>query len=423
MSALEDLFDEFLPEAPPVKKTISIPLGKLIKPTPRMNSELNLVEEPGNTLPSLPGDSDEVIRLKDYILESDFAGYRSRLALITLDDSRESNFLLASLLTTCYENQIAEGAHETLSHWDEEVPFAEGGESTYGTLTRCLLISVIEPDVLRWLFRLHETQTFYTYARRLLAPQFMNYNALMGYAITRLVDTYGTQDLEELYALVEDATTLGCESMVNALKEYLSAQVLAPVERSAWILPSEELRDWRDRVYEIDAAFESVDDPERLRLLREDEELARICGPSNGPLELSYSMSETCYDMGCCRMLTCTCYINCDEEEADDDTVIGEGDRAWFSGKCEQCLSEIPRYWYAARRPGLRRSWKNNFCSRDCMLISVDAKRESVMGSFEAEGDEDRDEYDETYELQAKINEKMDELTRVGVYDRVEDEE
>ena len=102
-------------------------------------------------------------------------------------------------------------------------------------------------------------------------------------------------------------------------------------------------------------------------LLRKDEKIFRIFGPTNpvyGQVIIDPENDSAKY--GGCRMLTCIEFENEDEfgiiDEENPYTNI-----EWFTGNCEYCHKKIAKKIYALRRPLTFGGWKGTFCSFKCL--------------------------------------------------------
>ena len=99
--------------------------------------------------------------------------------------------------------------------------------------------------------------------------------------------------------------------------------------------------------------------------------LFRVLGPLNLSRGSGPDISGKCGKYGC-RMMTCVCYPNNDEEfESDEEFGFDQGHREdsteWFTGACWACDSRIPRACYALRRPMANGGWRGTYCSVSCV--------------------------------------------------------
>lgn len=152
-------------------------------------------------------------------------------------------------------------------------------------------------------------------------------------------------------------------------------------------------------------------DPSSVVSVQEEQspDLFRVLGPLNK--FLASTESENNPDGRCgkygCRMLTCMCFPDIDEEFEEDDEFgydRGEEDNstAWFKGVCMTCDTRIPRACYAVRRPVQSGGWKNTYCSFQCL-----------------ERDTGEDKLTLVEESIVRI--AREQLVSIGVYDREDD--
>jgi len=89
----------------------------------------------------------------------------------------------------------------------------------------------------------------------------------------------------------------------------------------------------------------------------------RVWGPPNAIKEVNCPTGGGA--MGPCRMLSCNCRNDDEEEESDlDDST------AWFTKSCDNCLIHIPNLCYAIRFPVTDGGWIGCYCSFKCMISS-----------------------------------------------------
>jgi hypothetical protein len=91
----------------------------------------------------------------------------------------------------------------------------------------------------------------------------------------------------------------------------------------------------------------------------------RLWGPANGYPEKNCLTAGQ--KLGPCRMLSCNCCIDLDEEE-DYDPYSAPDPTNWFVKQCENCEREIANVSYAVRFPVTGGGWIGCYCSFKCML-------------------------------------------------------
>jgi hypothetical protein len=67
---------------------------------------------------------------------------------------------------------------------------------------------------------------------------------------------------------------------------------------------------------------------------------------------------------GGCRMLTCRCIVEYDDDEDEDTDVSPDG---WFTGNCDRCTKIIRDLSHALRFPLATGGWVGCYCSEDCI--------------------------------------------------------
>lgn len=102
----------------------------------------------------------------------------------------------------------------------------------------------------------------------------------------------------------------------------------------------------------------------KILVLVTDSEIGRCLGPLNPKLDLLDHENDdyVCAVFGC-RMLTCNCLNNIDEDEDDPE-------EDWFRGLCDRCHMHIESPSHATRIPLTSGSWRGCFCSTgsfDCI--------------------------------------------------------
>ena len=100
-----------------------------------------------------------------------------------------------------------------------------------------------------------------------------------------------------------------------------------------------------------------IDDPDMvegpLNPIVQDDDTIRECLGS-----MSYRNNKGC------RMLTCICIVNSDEDYDLDEIPK----MSWFDGKCEECHKKIKLACHSIRLPLDHGGWVGCFCSEDCAI-------------------------------------------------------
>lgn len=138
-----------------------------------------------------------------------------------------------------------------------------------------------------------------------------------------------------------------------------------------------------------------VDDDEKRRILRplfvakarynssEDEELFRILGPANVLVNNNLASDHRCSRYGGCRMFTCLCLENWDNEEGVVDERLDEHlattNLDWFNGNCGICHYRIANRAFAVRRPSVDGGWFGCYCSWTHVLDSIPATEDNAV--------------------------------------------
>jgi hypothetical protein len=105
----------------------------------------------------------------------------------------------------------------------------------------------------------------------------------------------------------------------------------------------------------IEDAFEQY----RINRLFTDREYNRLLGPANAQANGTYfDKSHRCNKYGGCRMLTCVCSEESNDQEQ---TMCMELD--WFTGACDRCFRIIPSRSHAIREPLIEGGWRGCYCS------------------------------------------------------------
>lgn len=136
-------------------------------------------------------------------------------------------------------------------------------------------------------------------------------------------------------------------------------------------------------------------------LFFDDIDYFTTCGPVNGHSFTAYKEELTCYYTGGCRLLTCDCHIDneeehdgrfqdfydmecnewiesdpCIQEEKESDSLF-KPNYIWFTGTCDQCKGSIQRAEYALRIPLKEGGWKGCLCSKKCLSEIMKIKEDS----------------------------------------------
>ena len=126
-----------------------------------------------------------------------------------------------------------------------------------------------------------------------------------------------------------------------------------------------------------------------------DEYLFRVFGPANPLVNQDLTLKGKSNKYGGCRIFLCDIFDYDEEYDYVED---------WFIGVCQTCHLKIRYFWHAVRKPRPHGGFVGCYCSWKCT-------RDSLF--------EDEEEPDLlTHEL---INYFEEEITRIGIQDRLED--
>lgn len=347
--------------------------------------------------------------LAQYIYSEDSEGLIEALTQLDLYNLDESRFMkaLEICVKACYETQASELLERVFEMFQE----SNVREENLPLTTEVLLLSRLEISEIKFLFDAEKTVT---QAEILDSLTRWDDSEMVTLACQRIGKLFRTEDVT-LYELVyQNAYKNNRSRLCSWLKEKITS-LKDELEEASWTVKVEALPEieGRERIIDLEQwtpekvaegvfkfmkeveGIESDDpekmkqdlatmysfasDEEKIKLIEPlvpnyeatDIEVFRVLGPLNTHEELD-SEDYICGRFGGCRMLTCRCFIDCDE--GDDANLI-----PWFKGKCDKCCIKIRRKEFAFRLPLKDGGWEGCFCSSECCIDSLTEYIESLL--------------------------------------------
>lgn len=341
---------------------------------------------------------EEVVRC---IISEDSAGLITALSQLNLFKLNETEFIqaLEACIRTCYQIQSAEFVVKIFEIFQE----SNIREENLPLATEILLSSRLEIDEFKFLFDAEKT---ISQAELLDSLTRWDDSEKVPLACQRIGRIFNTEHISLYEIIYEKAYKNSRSKLTSWLKDKISS-MKDELEEPSWVAKVENLPEIEDRRREIDlkewpnervveGIFEFMrdiegiesDNPEKMKediakiysLASEEEriklieplapnyeatdvEIFRVLGPLNAHEELD-SEDYICGRFGGCRMLTCRCFVECDESD-DLDSI------SWFKRKCDHCGAKIRRKEFAFRTPLKDGGWEGCFCNSNCCIDSI----------------------------------------------------